>query len=100
MSKNSKELVKPKIITSFILSRGLFDLAAFYKYYGASDNDHDNLERYESQLNIVTGRDILSDFPEKIFFLSLIIIKERTLSCDFIIYLFTNNSPPSFINYQ
>ena len=95
ISMKRREWVKPNIMASFILYTGLVSLAAYYKNSGAQQLERAYLESWESQLKIVTGKEMFrAPLPEKIFFLSVDMRKGSTLSWAWIIFLLTSCMPP------
>lgn len=78
---NSRELAKPNSIINLSLSTGSLDLAAGSKNSGALAIEIQNLDKLESVLKMVTGREMLRPpFPEKIFFFKVLRIKLMTLA--------------------
>jgi len=59
--------------------------------------DVQNLDKFESVLKMVTGREMLSPpLPEKRFFFKVLSIKDITLSWAYISFLLIKVSPPSY----
>lgn len=75
------ELAIPNSIINFSLSTGSFDLAAGSKNSGALAIEIQNLDKFESVLKTVTGREMLRPpLPEKMFFFKVLRMKLITLS--------------------